>query len=181
MSNETYVYGAVVDGFVVVVEIKDAYMFPKADAFLYPMGSREDIVKILTQPKFHFDLKTEIRTLDSVSVVDLLGNGDSSGRTGKGYGKIVTQACFNALVQHFETAKPECVTVRGSLSSVGDEHDESHYRRVRFWQRNGLTVSEPEDRYSSIKGTLAGCINYPIKLVSFGNISKAEAVKELNK
>lgn len=180
MTEETYKYGAVIDDIVVLVEIKDTYMFAKADCFLFRIGSRDKLTAMLTQPKFRFDMDNEVKILESIVIDDLVGNGDGTGRSGKGYGKIAAQSCFKTILQHFSITDANSISVIGELSSAGDDYRESHYRRVRFWQNNGLTVKDVNDEFSPINGTLAGCINYPVSLKSFGKISEIEVLEKLS-
>lgn len=114
------------------------------------------------------DLKTrlEIRFVQSgltpeekttIYIDGLWGNGDNSGLAKKGIGTALVSSTLGLLMN----SPLNCQKMIGVLHEddfvKGENLPESHYRRVRFWKRMGMVISDEEDVSSRMVGNLSNC------------------------
>ena len=84
---------------------------------------------------------------NEIKIIDLTGNGDNTGRTSKGYGRLVLNIAWQILRRNYSPN----ILVTGELSPVGDHSQSSHLRRVQFWQSAGLHVTDSDSPTSTIQ------------------------------
>ncbi|EPR7483908.1 hypothetical protein MKR81_27205 (plasmid) [Vibrio campbellii] len=93
----------------------------------------------------------------TIYIDGLWGNGDRSGLARKGVGTALVSSTLGLLMN----SSLNCQKMIGKLHEddfvKGEKPPESHYRRVRFWKRMGMVISDEEDMSSGMVGDLSNC------------------------
>lgn len=121
------------------------------DGNLYKDGQSMDITLLLDD------------SWSSIRIQDLNGNGDNTNDCNKGYGSTLVTSTFDYIMRTYSAQSdinPKLsisnIAVNARLSNNGSVNEqESHSRRVHFWQKMGLTVKDPDCDGSLAYGTLA--------------------------
>jgi len=158
MNKTFYARG---DGFIIIAKLTNGIGSTKNfNGFLHASEQPDNPIKMFNNLRFKFidfiDNKDVKENLKEVKIDDLIGNGENSKLNNKGYGTWLATSTLNLIQYLYREELQPNVNVVGTLSDVGDTNEESHKRRVHFWSKKvNLTVADPNNHYSHIRGNLA--------------------------
>lgn len=112
-------------------------------------------VELSLNLKYSWCDEIQAKLLNGINIMDLVGNGDNLHSCNKGIGSTLVSSSLSLIGELYNQTREKHIKLRGELSDKGDTQPESHNRRVHFWQKNGLAVRNPKNRYSLIYGKLS--------------------------
>ena len=153
IETKTYLLGAT--GPIILVIQEPDYLNPNG---IVAFAFHSDKPNLKTRLEISF-VQQSLTSEDGIKIrIDgLWGNGDHSGLSKKGIGTALVSSTLGLLVN----SPLNCRHMVGKLHEddfvKGELPPESHYRRVRFWKRMGMVITDEEDVSSGMVGSLSSC------------------------